>query len=173
MQTLNGDIYAPDSLVFDSQGHLWVVNNDFFGTGVEEFSASGLLIQTLTHGISLPQSLIFDFQGHLWVANQQTYDSSGNIINKSNVEAFSVSGVLMQTLSDGIDSSTSLVFDSQGNIWLGNDHSLKEFSTSKLSQSDTYQSTQITVTETAQNLTVNPNSSVNNPTLFNAIHSGD
>ena len=161
MQTLSNGIIQPESLLFDSQWHLWVANQ--YGNTVEEFSTSGTLIQTLSTGINGPCCMAFDTQGHLWVANQ----------NGNTIEEFSVSGLLMQTLSNGINSPTSVVFDSQGNLWVGNQASLEEFSANMLSKSVTYQSAQITVTETTQHLTINPNSSIANPTVFNTVHSGD
>jgi len=173
MQTLSSQINNPNSLVFDPQGHLWVANEGTFSSNdgnVEEFTVSGVLMQMLSSNINNPTDLVFDSQGHLWEAGTSA-DKWGD--TSSRVYEFSTNGVLMQTLSDGIDSPTSLVFDSQGNLWVGNNSNLKEFSSSKLSQSVTYQSTQITVTETAQHLTVNPNNSINNPTVFNTVHSGD
>ena len=176
LNTVSHGINFPQSLLFDSQGHLWVTNwgtydyslGNYANGNVEEFTNSGVLIQTLSNGIIRPENMVFDSQGHLWVVNEGPY----NYVN-ANVEEFSVSGSLMQTLNNGIINPTSLLFDSQGNLWVGNQTNLEEFSATKLSQSVTYQSTQITVTETAQHLTVNPNNSVNNPTVFNTVHSGD
>jgi len=124
LQTIStGGNNTPWILAIDGNNDVFVGN---FGSSpssdtVQEFSASGVLLQTLDNGINTPTSLAVDSSGNIYVAN------TGN----DTVEEFSASGALVQTINSGAGSSPgSVAVDLSGDVWVGNqgNNTVQEFS---------------------------------------------
>ncbi|MEI8208292.1 MAG: hypothetical protein WCG16_03740, partial [Methylococcales bacterium] len=99
---------ATENLATDKWGDIYAAYSG--SNTVQEYSATGTLINTLSIGISSPSSLSTDNNGNLYVTN------AGN----NTAEEFSVGGTLLRTISTGMNNPNDVVTDSNGNVFVAN-----------------------------------------------------
>ena len=177
LNTITNGINNPVSLATDSQGNVWVANNGGFdwytgnsqNSSIEKFSASGALLYSLDTNDAVHIALATDSQGNVWVAAS----SKNNDVYHDLIAEISANGVLEQKMSSGIGMISSLSIDSQGNVWVTDTghNSVEEFVVN--SSTVINQSTQITVTATANSTTTHPVLSIANAMVIQPVHTGD
>ena len=93
-------------------------------SAVREYSPEGNLLKTVVSDSNSdqPYSLATDSQGNVFVGNSNT----------NNVQEFSSSGTLIQTITNGVNSPSAVSFDSDGNIYIANsgNNTVEKFSSS-------------------------------------------
>jgi len=99
--------------------------------------------------------------------------SKNNDVYHDLIAEISANGVLEQKMSSGIGMISSLSIDSQGNVWVTDTghNSVEEFVVN--SSTVINQSTQITVTATANSTTTHPVLSIANAMVIQPVHTGD
>jgi DNA-binding beta-propeller fold protein YncE len=115
---VNGGLFEPSGLVFDSSGNLYVANlsgcsSCGLGSGyLEEFDSSGDFVSIIRSaaGLNRPAGLAFGSNRNLYVAN-----NGGN-----NIEVFNSSGVGTTFASTNLSEPVGLAFDSAGNLFVAN-----------------------------------------------------
>ena len=142
-----GSLSGPLGLAFDPSGDLWVAN--FNQNTVAEFTPSELatsgsptpnvtLSANSNNSLDRPWGLAFDSSGNFWVANG---DNSTVVEFTPSQLAATGSPTPNVTLSanpdNSLDDPIGLVFDSSGNLWVGNASSstVVEFTPGQLSAS--------------------------------------
>jgi sugar lactone lactonase YvrE len=106
-----GTLNNPQGLAFDSQGHLWIANQNDNNVIEATATGTGSVISTVTDGINGPSRLAFDSLGNLYVAN-----TNGNTVTEYNS-----AGTLIRTISGSfIDQPLGLAVDAFGDVYIAN-----------------------------------------------------
>jgi streptogramin lyase len=95
LSTAASQLGSPYQIAFDATGNAWVSG----GTGVQQFTAAGVLVQTYALTVAAPLGITIDADGNKWIAHRTTPASVSRIDPTGVVTNYPITGATMLPVS--------------------------------------------------------------------------
>ena len=115
LRSIKNGIDAPTALAFDTEGNLYVLNNERSKATVLVYApGSNKPLRGLPQGLTTPFAIALDPSNNLFVL-RNGYSSSPSI-----VEYKAASKKLLRTITNGLSSPQAMIFDGSGTLYVSN-----------------------------------------------------